>query len=419
MVKKIVKFPKKFLWGASTSAHQVEGGNHNQWTEWELQNAKALVAQASYQYGDLDAWSSIERQASNPNNYVSRRAAGHYNRYEEDFDLLTKLNLNAFRFSIEWSRIEPEEGAWNVEAIEHYRQYLAALKKRGITPVVTLFHFTLPTWFDRRGGFAKSRNIKYFVRFVEKIIDEYGADLSWVITINEPGVYAHQSYHEGTWPPNKMSVWSTWRVIENLIRAHRLAAKLIHDSGPRYKVSMAYNISYVYPGDDAWLTQLSSRFIDYFSNHYVLRRTVRSNDFIGVNYYFSNRVFGYRIHNPDEKVSDLGWDLQPSNLQHVLEDLTERYDKPIMITENGIADADDTQRQWWLSQTIQAMLASIKKGTHLVGYLHWSLLDNFEWDKGFWPRFGLVKVDYATMKRTPRASALALARTIKRLMEKA
>lgn len=418
MTKKSTSFPKRFLWGASTSAHQVEGGNHNDWTEWELQNAKALVAQAPYQYGDLDAWSSIEKQAENPNNYVSGRAAGHYMRYEEDFDLLTKLNLNAFRFSIEWSRVEPEEGAWNLEAVEHYRRYIAALKKRGITPIVTLFHYTLPVWFAERGGFARRGNVKYFLRFVEKVIDEYGTDLNWIITINEPEVYAYESYHEGIRPPNKMSKWKSWRVIENLIRAHKLAAKLIHDSGPRFKVSMAYNISNVYPGDDALLSQWSARFIDFFANQYILRRTVHSIDFIGLNYYFSNRVYGYRIHNPDENVSDLGWDMQPSDLKHVLEDLTERYDKPIMITENGIADSDDKHRQWWLSQTIQAMLSSIQKGTHLIGYLHWSLLDNFEWQDGFWPRFGLVKVDYGTMKRTPRASALALARTIKRLMEK-
>lgn len=419
MVKKSVNFPKRFLWGASTSAHQVEGGNHNQWTEWELQNAKALAAQASYQYGDLDIWPSIKKQAGDPNNYVSGRATGHYKRYEEDFDILNKLNLNAFRFSIEWSRIEPEEGAWNLEAVEHYRRYIAALKKRGITPVVTLFHYTLPTWFARRDGFARRRNIKYFVRFVEKVIDEYGEELSWIITVNEPGVYAYQSYREGVRPPNKMSNWKTWRVVENLISAHKLAAKLIHDSGPRFKVSMAYNISNTYPGDDAWLTQLSARFIDFFANHYILRRTVRSNDFIGINYYFSNRVYGYRIHNPEDMVSDLGWDMQPADLKHVLEELTERYDKPIMITENGLADAEDKDRQRWLSQTVQAMLSSIKKGTQLIGYLHWSLLDNFEWEKGFWPRFGLVEVDYATMKRKPRASALALARTIKRLMEQA
>ncbi len=417
MTKKHAKFPKNFLWGVSTSAHQVEGGNHNQWSVWELENAKALAAQASYQYEDLDVWPDIERIATNPANYVSRRATGHYTRYEEDFDLLEKMNCNSFRFSIEWSRIEPEEGEWNAEAIEHYRKYFAALKARNIEPVVTLFHFTLPLWFAQKGGFAKRSNIKYFEWFVEKVIDEFGGDLKWIITINEPGVYAFQSYNEGVWPPNKMSRARTLWVIENLITAHKRAATLIHDSGPRYKVSMAYNMSYTYPGDDAWLTQLSTAVIDFVSNHYVLRRTMKVNDFIGLNYYFTDKVYGYRIHHDDKRVSDIGWDLQPANLMHVLEDLTERYDMPIMITENGLADASDKDRQWWLTQTVQAMLVSIKKGTHLIGYLHWSLLDNFEWDKGHWPRFGLIKVDYSTLKRTPRASAGLYARLIKKLQE--
>ncbi|HTK39582.1 MAG TPA: glycoside hydrolase family 1 protein [Patescibacteria group bacterium] len=419
MSKKAVQFPKDFLWGASTSAHQVEGGTHNQWTEWELENAKSLVAQASYQYGDLAVWPKIQKAAKDPNNYVSAKAAGHYTRYEEDFAILEKLQMNSFRFSIEWSRVEPEEGSWNVEAIEHYRRYLAALKQRDITPIMTLFHFTLPVWFSDKGGFLHRSNVKYFVRFVEKILDELGPELSWIITINEPEVYAAQSYHQGNWPPNRQNTVQMWRVVENLIHAHVKAAKRIHVAGPRYKVSMAYNLSYVYAGDDALLSRMSATWIDRIRNHYILRRTMKANDFIGVNYYFSDRVYGYRIHNPDKRVSDLGWDMQPYNLHYVLEDLSERYDKPIMITENGLADAEDTDRQWWLAETIRAMRDSMKNGVDLIGYMHWSLLDNFEWDKGFWPRFGLIEVDYATLKRTPRKSAVLLARTIKKLKEHA
>ena len=232
MPSKSSRFPKSFLWGASTSAHQVEGGNHNQWTEWELENAKSLAARASYLYGDLDIWPLIEKQAKDPNNYVSRRAAGHYTRYEDDFEYVRKMNLNSFRFSIEWSRIQPEKDSWDAAAIEHYRHYLKALHARGITPIVTLFHFTLPVWFSEMGGFAKRSNVKYFVEFAENIIDELGLDITWIVTINEPEIYAEQSYHEGNWPPNKQSKFQTWRVIENLIYAHKKVAQMIHDTSP-------------------------------------------------------------------------------------------------------------------------------------------------------------------------------------------
>lgn len=419
MPSKSSRFPKTFLWGASTSAHQVEGGNHNQWTQWELENAKSLAARALYLYGELDVWPEIEKQARDPNNYVSRRAAGHYTRYEEDFEYVRKMNLNSFRFSIEWSRVQPEKDSWDARAIEHYRQYIKALQARGITPIVTLFHFTLPVWFSEMGGFLHRRNVKYFVEFAEKIIDELGADITWILTINEPEIYAEQSYLEGNWPPNKQSKLQKWRVLENLVHAHKKVAQMIHDTSPHFNVSMAYNLSYVYAGDDALITQMSRAWKEYFRNYHLLRRTMKSNDFIGVNYYFSDRLYGYRTHNPDERVSDLGWDMQPYNLYYVLEDLSERYDKPIMITENGLADMNDENRSWWLAETIRALRDSLQKGTDIVGYMHWSLLDNFEWDKGFWPRFGLLGVDYSTLKRTPRKSAVALARTIKRIQENA
>ena len=157
-----LRFSKRFLWGASTSAHQVEGGNHNQWSVWEQENAKSLAAQAPYQYGDLDSWDAVKQAAKSPENYVSGQAANHYELYERDLDLLRKMNMNAFRFSIEWSRIQPEKDAWNAEVVEHYRAVLAACKQRSIEPIVTLFHFTLPVWFAELGGFEKRANVKYF-----------------------------------------------------------------------------------------------------------------------------------------------------------------------------------------------------------------------------------------------------------------
>lgn len=408
-------FPKKFLWGAATSAHQVEGNTHNQWTVWELEHAKTKAAQAPHQWGDLDSWEYIAKEATDPQTYVSGSGVDHYTRYEEDFDLLQKMHMNAFRFSIEWSRVEPSEGAWSVEAIEHYKQYVAELKRRNIEPVVTLFHFTLPTWFTARGGFEKRANVKYFLRFADKIMHELGSSVRLVITINEPEIYAHESYRVGSWPPNVSSKKLYLRVLNNLAYAHNQTAQLIHGINRRYKVSIAKNSAYYYAGDDAVLSQKSTGIMQYANDDYFLRKVIKTCDFLGINYYFSNRVYGYRVHNPNERVSDLGWDMNPAHIQFALERLHEKYGLPLLVTENGLADANDEARQWWLTQTLIGMQKAMDNGVRLDGYLHWSLLDNFEWDKGFWPRFGLVHVDHRTKERTLRASALWFGKVIKHL----
>lgn len=409
-----IVFPKKFLWGAATSAHQVEGGLVNQWTTWELEHAKRLSVQAPHQFGDIDSWPRIKKEATRPDNYVSGRGVDHYHRYEEDFAILKSLNMNAFRFCIEWARIEPQEGAWDAAAIAHYRTYLRTLKKMGITPVVTLFHFTLPEWFAAKGGFEKRRNIKYFVYYVEKVLSELGRDIEWIVTINEPTVYAGESYLEGHWPPNKARKRDMLRVLYNLVAAHKKVYKLTR-ARKKWKVSMAHHLIYCYPGDDAILSRASARVANYLLNTWVLRRVRRHSDYLAINYYFARRIYGYRAHDPYLKVSDLGWDMQPDKLQYLLEDVAERYRLPIMITENGLADGADSQRQWWLTETIKAMHEALKRDIKLIGYLHWSLLDNFEWDKGYWPKFGLVAVDRQTMARTVRPSARWFGAVIKKL----
>lgn len=410
-----LKFPKNFLWGVSTSAHQIEGGLHNQWTVWELENAKSLAAQAPYQYDDLDNWSQIKRLATTPANYVSRKATNHYELYEQDIDLIAKMNMNAFRLSIEWSSIQPEIEAWNAGEVEHYKAVLAACKKQGIEPIVTLFHFTLPTWFADMGGFEKSANIKYFVNFADRMLSELGSSVKYIITINEPEIYADQGYIEGRWPPQQSNKRLALTVRRNLVKAHNQTADMIHAKSRRYKVSIAKNYSYIYPGDDSWLSVRSAQLKQSRDNDWFLRRVMKRCDFIGVNYYFSDRVYGYRVHNPDDKLSDLGWDMQPQYLVRALEQLHETYEKPVLITENGLADATDEHRQWWLTQTVIAIQQALGKGVKLIGYLHWSLTDNFEWDKGFWPRFGLFEVDYRTYKRTPRPSAIWFAKLLKKI----
>lgn len=410
-----LKFPKRFLWGVSTSAHQYEGNTRNQWTQWEAKHANVWAAQSEYSYSDVPAWTQIKAEARRAKTYRSDDALNHYELYEADIALAKKIGLNAWRFSVEWSRIEPEEGKWDEAAITHYRDYVAALKKAGLEPVLTLFHFTLPVWLSEKGGFLERKNIDYFVRFAEKIVSELGVSIKYIITLNEPQVYAQAGYLEGNWPPGHTSRRDFLTVLANLARAHNRAAAAIHAKNRRYKVSIAHNFSYVYPGDDAWLSRRSAQVLQYTHDDYFFKKVVKTCDFIGVNYYGSDRVYGYRVHNQNAEVSDLGWELAPDNLQFVLERLDQKYHLPIIITENGLADGDDEYRIWWLARTVRAMQNALDNGVKLEGYFHWSLLDNFEWDKGFWPKFGLFSVDRSSQKRTPRPSALWLRNFLKKV----
>jgi beta-glucosidase len=408
-------FSKSFLWGAGVSAHQVEGGNHNQWTVWELENARALAVQAEYHLKDLPSWDRIKRAATSPSNYVSHKATDHLRRFDDDFDLLERMNMNCLRFSIEWSRVEPREGEWDSEAILHYKNYVANLKDRNIEPMATLFHMTLPVWFAQKGGFEKRSNVKYYNRFVKKIVGELGLGVKYYITVNEPEIYAWQSYYAQEWPPARRSFWKMVRVIHNLMYAHRSASKIIHGMSRYHKVSIAKNSTYIYPGDTAWLSHWSAHILQYFTDDYILKRVVKSCDFIGVNYYVSQRVYGYMIHNPDNHLSDMGWTLSPGDIEFVLERLHTKYQKPVIITENGLADALDQDRKWWIQETLVGIQNAIKRGVKVQGYIHWSLTDNFEWSSGRWPRFGLAEVDYRTGERKLRPSAIWFGRIIKKL----
>ncbi len=409
-------FPKRFFWGVSVSSHQVEGNTHNQWSVWELENAKVLAAKAEHQLGDLPSWDAIKQQAKSPENYVSGAASGHYEHYKYDQKIAQRMNLNAFRFSIEWSRIEPQEGVWDEKAISYYKSYIKHLRELDLEPIVTLFHFSLPVWFAEKGAFEKRANVKYFVRYVEKMMEVFGVDVTHVSTMNEPAVYAVQSYYEHHWPPAYVrKKYLLWRVMNNLAYAHRQAAKAIWATNRRYKVSLSYNSTYYYPGDNAILSRISAAVIQYVSDDYFLKKVAKHCDYLGVNYYFSGRVFGYRVHNPPSKQSDLGWDLTPEHLQFALERLHQKYKLPLFVTEAGVADHADEHRQWLLMEHIKSIQAAMGHGVPVLGYCHWSLLDNFEWAYGKWPRFGLIEIDYETLKRRPRASAVWYGKVVKKL----
>lgn len=419
MVEKKVRlhFPKSFLWGASISTHQAEGNNQNQWTQWELETAQVKVAQAPYRYGSLPEWGDVKAEATDPNNYVSAQAADHFVRYEHDFDIAKQLHLGAIRSGIEWSRIEPQQGEFDQKAIAHYKKYFRAMKERGITPVVTLWHTSLPTWFAQQGGFAKRRNIKHYLRYIRCVMQQLGTEFQYVITINEPTVYTAMSYHERRWPPEEGSKLQSFWVLLNLAKAHKKAYTLIKRLRPNMKVGLAHNCTYYYAGDDSIISRLVVWFCHRAGNEFFINRVKSHQDFFGLNYYLASRICGTRVHNPEGAQSDLGWDLQPEKLRPLITKLYNRYKLPIMVTENGVADKDDEYRKWWISRSIQAMDGAIKDGVPLLGYMYWSLLDNFEWAEGFWPRFGLVAINYKTQQRKVRASAQWYGRLIKTIRQ--
>jgi beta-glucosidase len=411
-------FPKDFMWGASTASHQVEGGTHNQWTVWELAHAEDLAKTAEKRLGWIPGWQNIKKEAQTPANYISGKGIDHYNRYEEDFDLLLKLNLNAFRFGIEWSRLEPEEGVWDEEAIEHYRTYIQELKKRGVEPIMNIWHWTMPVWFTNKGGFKNKKNIKYFERFVQRVGNEYAHQLKYIITLNEPNVYVSFSYQMGEWPPQEKSITAMVKVYYNLVKAHRRAYKILKGIKPELQIGVAAQLGNIQAKDPHDLAdEMSTKVMRYFWNWWFLNRIRRCQDFVGINYYFTDYYDGlFHKISPKAPVNDMGWYMEPEGLYPLLLRAWDHYKKPLIISENGVADARDEYRRWWIEETIVAMERAFSEGVKIIGYLHWSLLDNFEWAYGWWPKFGLVEVDRKNdMKRTVRPSAKWFAERITKL----
>lgn len=403
------------MWGAATSAHQVEGNNHNNWSVWELENAKSLAHAAEYKLEDLPDWDYVKPLAMDPDNYVSGVAIDHYSRYKLDLAIAEKLNLNAFRFSIEWSRIEPEEGVWNIEAINYYRDYIREIKKRGMEPLPTLYHWTTPVWFADKGGFEHSSNVKYFTRFAEKVIDEFHQDIRYITSINEPDTVVSHGYITLDHPPQQHSYWKAFWVYRNLLRAHKDIYSYAHKKSRRLKVGFTKSYAWVRAGDDRKLTKWAVRGDFLLRDDLVVRYVRRKCDFLGVNYYFSDRHVGLKIENEHDKLNDLGWEMRPEDLRLVLKRLG-KWKKPILVTESGVADRKDEHRKWWIATSLASIHGAIQDGVDVIGYLHWSLFDNFEWAFGRWPRFGLVEIDYDNdLKRTVRPSGVWYAGLVKKM----
>ncbi len=389
----VLKFPKGFLWGASTSAYQVEGGiTGNDWAISKMPPAGL--------------------------------ACDHYNRYREDFLMAKKLKHNAHRLSLEWSRVEPKSDHWDEEAIEHYFYALDFLKKNGFKTFVTLHHFTNPTWVADLGGWANPKIVEYFVSYVSKICQTMGQYIDFWITINEPSVYAGMGYLRGVWPPFKKNPWQSYRVYQNMLSAHNKAYEIIRAYYPEARIGFAQNIAF----NEAYspknlLDELEVDLIDWLSMDFAYKQT--KNDFIGLNHYLHNRL--RIVGRPDysreklqkSKLTDKGWEIYPRAIYEVLLRL-KKFDLPIYITENGIADAQDKLRARYITSYLAAIHRAIKKGVKVKGYLYWSLLDNYEWPAdpkektGFEMKFGLIEVDFAhKLRRKIRPSAKVYAEICK------
>ncbi len=408
------RFPERFLWGAATAAHQVEGNNiHNDWWAWE-------------QAGKVKERSGL--------------ACDHYRRFREDFDLAASLGHNAHRFSVEWSRIEPQEGQWNDAALRHYVEVVKALRERHLEPIVTLHHFTTPQWLVAEGGWLNSKVVAYFARYVQRVADALGDSVQYWVTINEPMVYVRMHYVQGLGPPGSSSLKDALVVVRHLIQAHAAGYRVIHSSHhaaikpPR--VSIAHHLPVFCPCRhwspvDRWLTKLTDQIFNMAFLEALLigrwsvptigtwkipeaRQTL---DYFGINFYgrqflrwapqpgnwpVSSCDLGHHSREVTERTS-LGWDVHPPSFTRTLLRL-KPWKLPILVTENGTYMVDDAKRWNFLAGHLQAVSQAIQQGANVIGYCYWSLLDNFEWAEGYTPRFGIVEVDYAIQQRRVRES---------------
>jgi beta-glucosidase len=395
------KLKQGLLLGAATAATQIEGGEcgHN-WNDW-------------YHKGRIT-------DGSNP-----ARSTDHYSRWREDADLMADLGLKVYRFGIEWARICPTEDTVDESAIDHYREEMTYLKNKGILLLLTIHHFSNPMWFEKRGGFLKTENMKYFLDFVALVVRSFGDIVSEYITINEPNIYAVGSYYFGIWPPGEKSLKKAVAVMSNMSVCHIRAYKLIHEMRREMgyqdtKVSFALHMRVFDPANPGNLRHricamlLERIFQDavteamYFGRFiWPLKASLQIErgeycDFIALNYYTRSTIsrFSDGVREGAPK-NDLGWEIYPEGLIRCAKKLYSLIKRPIYITENGTCDSSDTFSCRYIYDHLKAICES---GLPVSRYYHWCFCDNFEWIEGESARFGLVHVDYETQKRTIKKS---------------
>ena len=388
----IIKFPSEFLWGASISSYQTEGSNYaSDWYAWEKKH-------------------SLE---------PAGKSANHYNIFRDDISLARSLGHNAMRFSVEWARIYHSKSFISHLELQHYLDVLSFMKSKSIIPIVTLHHFTNPIWFAERGGWLRPKSVDEFLSYVGIVVSYLKDYVRYWIVFNEPLVYIYNGFIRGIWPPGEKSVRQARRALGNIIKAYILAygeIKHIYGKDKPY-VSIAKNMRVFSPcfhfnaGQNNIFAYLRSRLF----NFNIIGRLINEQclDFIGLNYYCrefvraGRTVLGFECkdsHHKDSK-NTLGWFIYPYGLYLLLMKL-KKYNIPIIITENGTSEDNDNAYYNFMRSHIENMAKAVYSGADVKGYFWWSLLDNFEWDKGYKHRFGLAKVDFDTFERKPRKFAL-------------
>ena len=373
-------FPSGFLWGTATSAHQTEGGNFNtDW--WDFEHAGRTRSKESS--GDAcDSW----------------------HRWPEDLDLVAALNLSAYRFSVEWARIEPAPGEWSTATLDHYRAVAAGCRERGLTPLVTLHHFTTPRWMAADGGWENPQIADRFAAYAEKTAAALADHVDTFATINEPNAVAAVGWIDGRFPPGKQDYALCWTVMEHQRAAHRRAVEAIRAVAQSAKVGLTLSMAdyQALPGAE----QMADAARKFMEDAYL--DVLDGDDFLGVQVY-TRTVMGpegpVEVH--DAASTQMGYELWPEALEAVLRRVHAYTDGrlPMIVTENGIGTDDDSARIDYVTRALRGVHACIADGIDVRGYCYWSLLDNFEWDDGFAKTFGLVAVDRETFTRAPKPSA--------------
>jgi beta-glucosidase len=411
MAQATFHFPRGFLWGAATASHQVEGNNtNNNWWAWEQEPGRILQGHKSGLA--CDWWNG---------------------RWREDFDRAAQGGQNAHRLSIEWSRIQPAPDRWDEDALDHYREILRGLHERGLTPMVTLHHFTDPLWLTEMGGWENDLVVGYFEKYVSKAVEALREYASMWVTINEPNVYTVSGYVLGDFPGGKQDIGTALQVLTNMLRGHAAAYRAIHSLQPGAQVGVAINYRGFqaakswFPLDHLAAGLQSRSFNDLFP--YTLRDGVMklalwrkripeakgTQDFVGINYYTVDRVafnlrnyqqlFARRFYPQEADLSDTGFIAnEPEGMFAALK-WGLQFNLPIYVTENGVEDQDDHLRPRYLARHIHQVWRGVNFNWPVRGYFHWSLVDNFEWERGWTQRFGLWELNVETQARRKRPSA--------------
>jgi len=410
MIQATYHFPRGFLWGTASAAHQVEGQNtNNQWWAWEqaghTQAASGLTC---------DWWGG---------------------RWREDFDRAAEAGQTAHRLSVEWSRIQPTPNRWDEDALERYRLMLRGLCERGLTAMVTLHHFTDPLWLTEGGGWETADVIPLFEKFVRKAVEALGEYCDLWCTINEPNGYVALGYVTGAMPPGGGGLPLALRAEANMARAHAAAYRAIHAIQPEARVGYALHYRPALPRHRwfppdmlmarvrhlgvnlAFPSAISTGVMRTPLGHVAMPEVAGTQDYFGLNYYTTDTVrfdllrpkelFSRAAFSRDADVGDSGMIANiPQGFYDAMRWGVRLYpDVPIFVTENGIDSSDDAVRPRYLAQHLHQIWRAVNFNWQIKGYFHWTLVDNFEWERGWTQRFGLWALDPETQKRTRRPSA--------------